>query len=417
MNTTKKTKAGPMKIVRGPSGEVKIYKAADAFTIVYYVGTDRHRERRTKLDDAIERAKEILADHRTGAQHVRQLSAREIAVVDAAIESLREVSVPISTACREYADAIKLLDGRGTITEAVTLFLHEQGKQKLKPITVADLIERFIGAKKAAQMSDEYVRDVSRRLTRFGKAFRCNIGDIRTDEIQIWLDSIGATGRNFNNYRNSITTVFSFARSFNFLPREKKTEAELLRRTSDKTDEIQIYTHDEMRAILGAAEGDMLPVIALAGFAGLRVNEILQLDWSDIRLSAGYITISAAKAKTAQRRIVPILPNLAEWIAPHAKTEGRVSPAFKNLSNLSRLISATCKAGGVPMKPNALRHSFASYRLAVVQSADQVALEMGNSPQKLFTNYRQLVTAEDGVKWFTIAPQTPDNVVPMPIAV
>ena len=55
----------------------------------------------------------------------------------------------------------------------------------------------------------------------------------------------------------------------------------------------------------------------------------------------------------------------------------------------------------------AVRHSFASYRLAVVKSADQVALEMGNSPTKLFQNYREIVTEPTAATWFSIVPEPP----------
>ena len=63
------------------------------------------------------------------------------------------------------------------------------------------------------------------------------------------------------------------------------------------------------------------------------------------------------------------------------------------------------------MVPNGLRHSYASYRLAAVKSADQVALEMGNSPRKLFANYREIVTEAEAGKWFAVKPTgTPENV-------
>ncbi len=54
---------------------------------------------------------------------------------------------------------------------------------------------------------------------------------------------------------------------------------------------------------------------------------------------------------------------------------------------------------------HALRHSHASYRLAEVNDAQKVALEMGNSPRKLFENYRQLVTPAAATKWFAILPE------------
>jgi len=49
-----------------------------------------------------------------------------------------------------------------------------------------------------------------------------------------------------------------------------------------------------------------------------------------------------------------------------------------------------------------LRHSFISYRIAIVKSADQVALEAGNSPPIIFKHYRELTTEEEAEKWFSI---------------
>jgi hypothetical protein len=53
---------------------------------------------------------------------------------------------------------------------------------------------------------------------------------------------------------------------------------------------------------------------------------------------------------------------------------------------------------------NALRHSYISYRLAIVKDAAKVALEAGNSPDIIFKHYRELVTEQDAKAWFAINP-------------
>jgi hypothetical protein len=53
-----------------------------------------------------------------------------------------------------------------------------------------------------------------------------------------------------------------------------------------------------------------------------------------------------------------------------------------------------------------LRHSYASYRLAAIQNAAQVALEMGNSSEIVFKHYRELVKPEAALKWFSIFPES-----------
>src|SRR6266481_6057517 len=56
-------------------------------------------------------------------------------------------------------------------------------------------------------------------------------------------------------------------------------------------------------------------------------------------------------------------------------------------------------------KHNALRHSFISYRVALVEDVAKVSLEAGNSPRMVFSNYRGLVRAADAQKWFGITPE------------
>ena len=68
-------------------------------------------------------------------------------------------------------------------------------------------------------------------------------------------------------------------------------------------------------------------------------------------------------------------------------------------------MSRLSRALGIEWPPNVLRHSFTSYRIAIVQSADQVALEAGNSPSIIFKHYRELTTPEVAEKWFNILPK------------
>jgi hypothetical protein len=90
-------------------------------------------------------------------------------------------------------------------------------------------------------------------------------------------------------------------------------------------------------------------------------------------------------------------------LTPYSKVAGRVWQKSSSDSRDAR--RATAKSAGVAWKPNALRHSFISYRLAEVQSAAQVALEAGNSAAMLFRHYRELVKPADAQRWFAILPR------------
>jgi hypothetical protein len=54
---------------------------------------------------------------------------------------------------------------------------------------------------------------------------------------------------------------------------------------------------------------------------------------------------------------------------------------------------------------NRLRHSFISYRLALVKNPAEVSLECGNSPAMIFQHYRERVTPGQAEQWFAILAQ------------
>jgi hypothetical protein len=80
----------------------------------------------------------------------------------------------------------------------------------------------------------------------------------------------------------------------------------------------------------------------------------------------------------------------------------------KQLLWLSQTVDKNLKAAdstaAFVWKHNALRHSFISYRVAQTQNVAQVALEAGNSPRVVFSNYRELVRPVDAERWFAISP-------------
>jgi hypothetical protein len=95
---------------------------------------------------------------------------------------------------------------------------------------------------------------------------------------------------------------------------------------------------------------------------------------------------------------------LAELLKPFAADSGPVCPYVNTSKEFQKVAknTATKKAAAVKWKHNAMRHSFISYRLAIVQDAAKVALEAGNSPQVIFSSYRELVTPDQAKAWFSI---------------
>jgi integrase len=166
-----------------------------------------------------------------------------------------------------------------------------------------------------------------------------------------------------------------------------------------------------MQQLLNAAAGTIQLYLALGAFSGLRHAELMRLDWEEIKSAQKHIEVTAGKAKTAQRRIVPIQQNLRAWIMPHVQQTGFVFCG--DPSRFLNRVTAVARDLKITWPQNGLRHSYASYRLAKCKSAAEVALEMGNSPAMVFRHYRELVTPLDAKKWWGLVPKSDQNVIPM----
>jgi integrase len=142
-------------------------------------------------------------------------------------------------------------------------------------------------------------------------------------------------------------------------------------------------------------------MLGIGAFAGLREAEIQRLDWNEIDLARGHIEVKAAKAKSARMRIVPIQPNLAAWLQPSGGMTGRIVPL-----GARRKLARVREAAKLADWPNnGLRHSFASYRLAAINDAPRVAMELGHtSPQMLYSTYRELVLPLEAERYWKIEP-------------
>lgn len=137
-----------------------------------------------------------------------------------------------------------------------------------------------------------------------------------------------------------------------------------------------------------------------------------RLSWSEVKFEQDHIEVTAGKAKTAQRRLVPIPSNLAAWIRPYTKFSGLVC----KLSTINQKASDFAGKLGIAWPHNGLRHSYASYRLAQCKNAAEVAFEMGNSSRVVFQHYREIVTPAEAAKWWLIEPVSHNKIVSIPAA-
>ena len=433
-----------------PSGERQFY------TVSYWVNGKRVRQVLPSYDKAIAEAKKSGEQLNRGDKGGAEFTGAQRTSCLRALELLAPTGVPIELAAGDMARFYLRIGKRATMDQVLDSFDRHNpiGMERKR---VADVITECLKSKEEDKLSDRYLKQLAYDLARFGAKFKNYIGDVAGRDIDNWLRELGVSGRTRNNIRMSVQTLFGFAKAKRYLPKDHD-EMDAVPVAKELSGKIEIFTPAELRELLGAASKEMVPFLAIGAFAGVRHAEIQRLDWKDVRFDAGIIEIHAGNAKTATRRTVPILPNLRAWLLAHRHNEdgteksGPVCP-FSNVTdqivslltkiNKVRRAEASgqksedggqgekqkaesrkrkgkkettglrdhgttekdgAEAAEFKWKHNGLRHSFISYRVAAIKNVAQVALEAGNSPAMIFSNYRELVTPKDAETWFGMVP-------------
>jgi integrase len=364
-----------------------------------------------KLEKARSEANRIAGQLASGKAEAAAMGNADAISYGNSVEIIRKSKLPnvrLETVCDTWARAIEALGGADRIIEACTFF-KQHGADEIIPRTVAEVVTDLIANRQAAKKSDRYVDDLRARLNRFSEKFAVDISSITTADVQNWLDGLKLSPRSTKNFKGALGTLFKFAEARHYIGKGANPITGTETVTTNGDGQVEIYAPEEMIKLLKHAPKRFMPFLAIGAFAGLRSAEIERLEFKDINLARGFITVQAKGAKTRSRRIVPILPNLAQWLAPYARRKGKVWTGTERdlLDDRAKAVEAS----GVAWNYNGARHSFCSYRLAEIQDAAKVALEAGNSPAMVFKHYRELVEPAAAKTWFAIAPEKPENVI------
>jgi len=382
----------------------------EQFTVSYREAGKRIRKTFHRHEEARSEAEKIANRLEQGHRQALKLTNADAELFTLATREVARSGVPLLEAVRQFNAALDALPQGGSLLEAAREYAQRHNNQRVSK-SVSEVVDEFLESKRQDGAAPVYLRTLRYHLNPLRERFRTAINNVTSTDIDTWLRTLGHTNRTRKNALVSLTTLFRFARVRGYLPKNVPTEAEGVARPKIKSGDIGIITPDELRIILQAADTEERRIyFALGAFTGIRAAELSRLEWRHIDLERRHVEITAANAKTASRRLVPICDALYEWLLPCSSRSGRV---FTSQRSAERLVEWAGKQIG-RWPNNALRHSFVSYRVAQTQNVAQVALEAGNSPQMIFANYRELVTKDAAEQWFSIGPLPPQrNIVPM----
>jgi integrase len=296
----------------------------------------------------------------------------------------------------EASECYRLLEGENaSLLEAVHHYLKYR-EHATRSVPLGELFEEFLSVKQQDNVSRRYMADFRCKVGRFVASHESKLTcDVTAADVERWIRSLDIGPVSRESYRRNLSTFLEFGRRRGYSQANPAADIRMRRRPEG---EVTILSPEEMQALLSNCAPEIVPYVTICAFAGLRPSETVALDWADIHLDAMQIEVRARHSKTRRYRLVPIQPNLAEWLIRFGVHSGTVYYS-------RRKFREAYKAAGMPeWRMDVLRHSYGTYRLPILKSAEALALEMGNSPDVIFRHYRRPMNEATAAAYFDLQP-------------
>lgn len=278
-----------------------------------------------------------------------------------------------------------------TLTEARTRDLLSEvlqsinGGEGLRVFTVEQWFGHFVKQKRKSR-SDKTARRHEQMMREFieflGPRARLNIAAITSGDIAAFRDqrhSLGLAPATVNLDITILSAAFNSAWKQGHITVNPCAAIEPLK---DKAQRKQVFTPEQVTALVKVAEGDWKGLILVAFYTGARLGDCANLQWKHIDLVSEIKTIRFDQGKTGAEIVTAIHPALEDYLLllPVPKTDEAfvfpslaqrlVSPLSKHFRNVimeqahieQRVIRERGKSGRSvnALTFHSLRHSFSS---------------------------------------------------------
>lgn len=236
-------------------------------------------------------------------------------------------------------------------TELAEAVYEARAGKKLKRYQIEDLSKIWIEKPRKRQPSKQHRAQTVAKLNRVANYLKTNypklsrVDQLRPAHIQAYLDELeqsGVTAETWNKYLVAIKTVLKRAG----VPAAKEIMSKDVETVFRKP-----YSIEELNAIFAAAQSDPLiySLVVTAACTAMRRKDCCLLEWEDIDLDAGFITVKTSKtgqvvdipmADMLRAEIEKQLNNDSEYVFPDAQLLYDANPTeitrrFKNILRLA----------------------------------------------------------------------------------
>ena len=351
------------------------------------------------------------------------LLGRKGVLMDRCHQMLEGTGHTLESAISTFTKALEIVDNKSTIIDALQSWKYHS-LDEIKSISTREAADLFLEQKKKDIKLSKW-GDYRRDLEKFCEAFCCDLNEPNDKNLRRWIEGLRITQKirgkgdvgdplshtSKRNILRRLNCFYNWCQKESYLPRHKNHACKNLgdivnARNShiwkDQQKEVETFTPHQVERIIKECPEKVKVYAMLLFFAGMRPSEVKEFRWSDYERREGHIWVPSEKTKNS--RYVPIHDNLKKLITPYADAKVRLGSNGRVVQgNSTKLLSdAVINLGISDLWPHDVaRHSYASYRLAVLGDVNKLANEMGNSVSVIHKHYRAPFTKEEGIEYFS----------------
>jgi integrase len=276
-----------------------------------------------------------------------------------------------------------------------------------KSVTFTEACSAFVTSPSKSHLTEKYLWHFRNYPKRFPRIAEKLLVEISSSDLELELAWMTASARNTTFSHLSSLWSFSIKRGWATVNPLRNLE-----RSHIPKPKIHILTAKQLRRLFVATirlRRELIPLLAIEVFAGVRPLECEKLQWENIDTEDGILTIPDPIAKTRIGRHIEMHQTLKDWLEWHllqgGRRQGKICPHHQG--TLRRYLrQIRCRARLNPWHQDVLRHVFASASLASDwRDIGKLCLELGHSSQKmLHRHYARSMRRKDAVAVFAVRP-------------
>lgn len=326
--------------------------------------------------------------------------------------------------------ALELLEGRPPeeLLEAVSDWLKKQD-HAARSVTFSQACDDF-RASKEKMLTSKYLWNFENYPKRFPAIANKLMAEISGADLEKLLGGLSPQARRTAEAHLSSLWSFSIRRKWAVVNPFEEFDPVAIPRPK-----IHILSAPEIRALFDSTirlHADLVPLVVVQAFAGVRPAESEKLTWENIDFEDGILSIPDEVAKTRIGRHIEMHKTLVDWLNWHISTggsnkgkilpdmpkrtksnprKGKFAPAADPEEYSAQVLRQRVRkiredAGLNPWPQDGLRHTFASASLASGwRDIGSLCMELGHSSQKmLHRHYARSMRRKDGEAVFQVGP-------------